>query len=123
MNRPPPSRNRRAASGKSLEFPRWARGRHSSLARSASVIIVKPLESRVSRPISILSTISATAGRPRLAHQQRIRLNDVHLGLKQGGADLQQRLIAQRQLDADQIAFDQGQPGTLQDFAALAQDG
>ena len=38
---------------------------YSSLARSASVIIVKPLASSVSRPISMLSTIRATAGRPR----------------------------------------------------------
>ncbi len=37
---------------------------HSSCVRSASEIIVKPFTASVSCPISMLSTISATAGRP-----------------------------------------------------------
>ena len=43
-------------------------GRHrpqSISSRSASVIMLKPLAARVSMPISVLSTISATAGWPR----------------------------------------------------------
>ena len=38
---------------------------HSSWSRSPSVIMVKPLAPSVSMPISMLSTISATAGLPR----------------------------------------------------------
>ena len=83
------------------------------------MIIVKPLEARVSWPISMLSTISATAARPSGRNQQGIGLDDVHLGLQQGGADFQERLGRVGQFEADQVAFDDRQAGPFENFPAL----
>ena len=81
--------------------------------------ILNPLAARVSWPISMLSTISATAARPLGRDQQGIGLDDVHLGLQKRGADFQERLRAVGQFQADQIGFHDGQSGPFQDLPAL----
>src|SRR5688500_13301779 len=52
-------------------------------------------------------------------NEQGISLHDVDFRLEQCGADPQQRLRTVGELNADQIAFDQGQPSALQDLASL----
>ena len=51
--------------------------------------------------------------------QDRVGLDDVHLGLQERRADSQQWLMVLRQFHADQVAFDQREPGPLEDLSAL----